>query len=88
MNDSGLFQGLDQSEADSRIEDVAREEFVTKRELVRIRRDRGSDETQTALSLRVRVKAANSFIAFCNRRRLTYREGFDQLVAQIEKLED
>jgi hypothetical protein len=33
------------------------------------------------------VKASNTFVAFCNRRRLTYREGFDVVAEMLERLE-
>jgi hypothetical protein len=49
------------------------------------RRKRGAGEPTHSLTLRVTARAADTFIAWCERERLTYREGFDRLVGRITK---
>jgi hypothetical protein len=34
---------------------------------------------------RVTVRSANAFIEWCERERMSYREGFDRLVALIDR---
>jgi hypothetical protein len=93
MSEESMFgPGFNQAEVAAPAEgelvpEPPREEFITKRELMPIRKNRGSDETQHTFSARVMVKASNTFVAFCNRRRLTYREGFDVVAEMLERLE-
>jgi hypothetical protein len=63
------------------------ETFTTKRELEPVYRERGTDLSMRSFSIRVHTKSANEFVDWCNRARLTYREGFDQLVELISLLD-
>ena len=50
---------------------------------VAIKRQRGTEDTIHQFTMRVRVKASNRFVRWCERERLSYREGFDRLVAHL-----
>jgi hypothetical protein len=80
------FVGDDQPDEPARTGDIS-EQFFTRREVVRARKTRGTDESQHTFSIRCRVVSSNRFIRFCNARRLTYREGFDLVAELLEKLE-
>ena len=51
------------------------------------RRRKPVDEPTYSFTARVTVRSANAFIEFCERERerVSYREGFDRLVALIDK---
>jgi hypothetical protein len=51
---------------------------------VALKRQRGSEDAVHQFTMRVRIKASNKFVAWCERERLTYREGFDRLVAMLD----
>jgi hypothetical protein len=51
---------------------------------VAIKRQRGTDDTIHQFTMRVRVKASNEFVRYCEKNRLSYREGFDLLVSRLE----
>ena len=50
----------------------------------RDQRRKGADEPTYSFTARVTVRSADVFIAWCERERLTYREGFDRLVVMID----
>lgn len=57
-----------------------RDDFMIKREIIPVRRDRGTDATTHHFAMRVRVAASNEFVRYCNKHRLSYREGFDRVL--------
>jgi hypothetical protein len=53
---------------------------------VAIKRQRGTDRTVHQFTMRVAVKDSNEFVLWCESERLSYREGFERLVAMIPEL--
>jgi hypothetical protein len=49
------------------------------------KRRRPVEEPTYSFTARVTVRAADRFIAWCEEERISYREGFDRLVALIDK---
>lgn len=49
------------------------------------KRKRGTDETIHTFTIRCRVEASNRFVEWCEDNRLSYREGFDELVALLDR---
>lgn len=47
------------------------------------KRRRPADEPTHSFTARVSVRSANAFVDWCERERMSYREGFDRLVAKI-----
>lgn len=61
--------------------------FTSRREPeVAIKRQRGTDDAVHQFTMRVRVRASNKFVAWCEEERLSYREGFDKLVEFIDRI--
>jgi hypothetical protein len=58
--------------------------FVERNPIAPRKRRKGADEPTYSFTARVTVRSADVFIAWCERERLTYREGFDRLVAMLE----
>jgi hypothetical protein len=52
---------------------------------IAIKRQRGTEDTIHQFTMRVRIKASNRFVRWCERERLSYREGFDRLVAHLDE---
>ena len=50
------------------------------------KRRRAAEEPTYSFTARVSVRSANAFIEWCERERMSYREGFDRLVAKIEQV--
>jgi hypothetical protein len=50
------------------------------------KRRRPVEEPTYSFTARVTVRAADRFIAWCEEERISYREGFDRLVALIDKV--
>lgn len=59
--------------------------FVERNPVVPRKRRRPVEEPTYSFTARVSVRSANAFIEWCESERISYREGFDRLVAQIEK---
>lgn len=53
---------------------------------VPIKRQRGTEDSVHQFTMRVRVRAWNRFVLFCEERRLSYREGFDLIIAHLDKI--
>lgn len=49
------------------------------------KRRRPAEEPTYSFTARVSVRSANAFIEWCECERMSYREGFDRLVAKIEQ---
>ena len=49
------------------------------------KRRKPTEEPTYSFTARVSVRSANAFIEWCERERMSYREGFDRLVAKIEQ---
>lgn len=49
------------------------------------KRRKPTEEPTYSFTARVSVRSANEFIEWCERERMSYREGFDRLVAKIER---
>lgn len=47
------------------------------------KRRRPAEEPTHSFTARVSVRSANAFVEWCERERMSYREGFDRLVAKI-----
>ena len=47
------------------------------------KRRKPTEEPIYSFTARVSVRSANAFIEWCERERMSYREGFDRLVAKI-----
>lgn len=47
------------------------------------KRRKPSEEPTHSFTARVSVRSANAFVEWCERERMSYREGFDRLVAKI-----
>ncbi len=52
---------------------------------VAIKRPRGTDRTVHQFTMRVRVADSNRFVQWCVDNRLSYREGFEQVVELLAK---
>ncbi len=59
--------------------------FVERNPVVPRKRRRPVEEPTYSFTARVSVRSANAFIEWCERERVSYREGFDRLVALIDK---
>jgi hypothetical protein len=59
--------------------------FVERNPMVPRKRRKPVDEPTHSFTARVSVRAADRFIEWCERERISYREGFDRLVALIDK---
>ena len=59
--------------------------FIERNPVAPRKRRKGADEPTYSFTARVTVRSADVFIAWCERERLTYREGFDRLVAMIDE---
>jgi hypothetical protein len=59
--------------------------FVERNPVVPRKRRKGVDEPTHSFTARVTVRSANTFIEWCERERMSYREGFDRLVALIDR---
>jgi hypothetical protein len=62
-----------------------REQFSRRIEVEPRKRQRGTEEAVHSFTMRVRVEASNRFVDWCERERISYREGFDRLMALIDK---
>jgi hypothetical protein len=71
-------------EAAARVGYVSREPTAA----MPLKRRRPVEEPTFSFTARVSLRSGNRFIEWCERERLTYREGFDRLVALIDKAED
>ena len=49
------------------------------------KRRKPTEEPTYSFTARVSVRSANAFIEWCERERMSYREGFDRLVSKIEQ---
>lgn len=49
------------------------------------KRRKPTEEPTYSFTARVSVRSANAFIEWCEQERMSYREGFDRLVAKIER---
>jgi hypothetical protein len=59
--------------------------FVERNPVTPRKRRKGVDEPTHSFTARVTVRSANAFIEWCERERMSYREGFDRLVALINR---
>ena len=59
--------------------------FVERNPLVPRKRRKPVDEPTHSFTARVSVRSANRFIEWCEQERISYREGFDRLVALIDR---
>lgn len=59
--------------------------FVERNPVTPRKRRKGADEPTHSFTARVSVRSANAFIEWCERERMSYREGFDRLVAMIDR---
>lgn len=59
--------------------------FVERNPATVRKRRRPAEEPTYSFTARVSVRSANAFIEWCERERMSYREGFDRLVAKIEQ---
>jgi hypothetical protein len=59
--------------------------FVERNPVTPRKRKKGADEPMYSFTARVTVRSANAFIEWCERERMSYREGFDRLIALIDK---
>ena len=59
--------------------------FVERNPVVPRKRRRPVEEPTYSFTARVSVRSANAFIEWCERERVSYREGFDRLVGLIDK---
>jgi hypothetical protein len=59
--------------------------FVERNPVVPRKRRRPVDEPTHSFTARVSVRSANAFIEWCERERISYREGFDRLVDLIDR---
>jgi hypothetical protein len=59
--------------------------FVERNPVVPRKRRRPVDEPTHSFTARVSVRSANAFIEWCERERISYREGFDRLVGFIDR---
>ncbi len=59
--------------------------FVERNPIMPRKRRRPVEEPTYSFTARVSVRSANAFIEWCESERISYREGFDRLVALIER---
>jgi hypothetical protein len=59
--------------------------FVERNPVVPRKRRKPVEEPTHSFTARVSVRSANVFIEWCERERMSYREGFDRLVALIDR---
>ena len=59
--------------------------FVERNPVTPRKRKKGVEEPTHSFTARVTVRSANAFIEWCERERMSYREGFDRLVALIDR---
>ena len=59
--------------------------FVERNPVVPRKRRKPVEEPTHSFTARVSVRSANVFIEWCERERMSYREGFDRLVTLIDK---
>ncbi|WP_162815895.1 hypothetical protein [Microvirga aerophila] len=59
--------------------------FVERNPVVPRKRRKPVDEPTHSFTARVSVRSANAFIEWCERERISYREGFDRLVGLIDR---
>jgi hypothetical protein len=59
--------------------------FVERNPVVPRKRRKPVEEPTHSFTARVSVRSANAFIEWCERERMSYREGFDRLVSLIDK---
>ena len=59
--------------------------FVERNPMVPHKRRKPVEEPTYSFTARVSVRSANAFIEWCERERMSYREGFDRLVSLIDK---
>ena len=59
--------------------------FVERNPIVPRKRRKPVDEPTHSFTARVSVRSANRFIEWCEQERISYREGFDRLVALIDQ---
>jgi hypothetical protein len=59
--------------------------FVERNPVTPRKRRRPVEEPTYSFTARVSVRSANAFIEWCERERISYREGFDKLVALIDR---
>ena len=59
--------------------------FVERNPVVPRRRRKPVEEPTYSFTARVSVRAVDRFIEWCEQERISYREGFDRLVALIDK---
>ena len=77
--EEGRALGSEIDRAAERLGFVAREPAE-----VAIKRVRGTEKTVHQFTMRVTVSASNKFVLWCERHRLSYREGFEKLVAHLD----
>ncbi|GJD53880.1 hypothetical protein OPKNFCMD_6659 [Methylobacterium crusticola] len=58
--------------------------FVERNPVTIRKRRKPTEEPTYSFTARVSVRSANAFIEWCERERMSYREGFDRLVAKID----
>ena len=59
--------------------------FVERNPIVPRKRRKPVDEPTHSFTARVSVRSANKFIEWCEQERISYREGFDRLVALTDR---
>lgn len=53
---------------------------------IAIKRLRGTDKTVHTFTMRATVRSTNRFATWCERHRLSYREGFDLLIPFVDNI--
>jgi hypothetical protein len=59
--------------------------FVERNPVMPRKRRKPVEEPTHSFTARVSVRSANAFIEWCEKERMSYREGFDRLVALIDR---
>lgn len=59
--------------------------FVDRHPVSPRRRQRGTDEPMCSFTARVSVSAHDRFVTWCERERISYREGFDRLMTLLDQ---
>lgn len=54
---------------------------------IAVKRQRGTEKTVHQFTMRVAVASSNKFVLWCEKHRLSYREGFDRVVELLDRLE-
>lgn len=54
---------------------------------VAVKRQRGTARTVHQFTMRVEVQASNRFVMWCEKHRLNYREAFNMLVDQLDRID-